>query len=110
MLLEQTLDKLYQLKLGAIADALRDQQRTPATTDLTFEERLGWLVDREWDARETRGLTRRLQFARLKVPACVEDLDFRADRGLDKGVILRLAECRLTQDWGQARVPRVFGG
>lgn len=94
MLLQPTLDKLYQMKLGAMADAIREQQSTPAMADLTFEERLGLLVDREWDARENRGLTRRLQVARLKVPACVEDLDFRADRGLDKSVILRLAACR----------------
>ncbi|MHB9131517.1 MAG: IS21-like element helper ATPase IstB [Armatimonadota bacterium] len=94
MLLEQTLDKLYQLKLGAMAAVVREQQMNPAMAELTFEERLGLLVDREWDARENRGLTRRLQVARLKVPACVEDLDFRADRGLDKSVLLRLAECR----------------
>jgi DNA replication protein DnaC len=82
------------MKLGAMADAIRDQQTQPLMTDLTFEERLGLLIDREWDARETRGLTRRLQVARLKLAACVEDVDFRADRGLDKSVILRLAECR----------------
>ena len=94
MLVQPTLDKLYQMKLGAMADAIRDQQTRPMLADLTFEERLGLLVDREWDARETRGLTRRLQVARLKLAACVEEVDFRADRGLDKSVILRLAECR----------------
>lgn len=94
MLLQPTLDKLYQLKLGAMADAIREQQRTPAMAELTFEERLGLLVDREWDARETRGLTRRLRDAHFKLAACVEDIDFRADRGLDKSVILRLADCR----------------
>lgn len=93
MLLQPTLDKLYQLKLGVMADAVREQQAHPTMADLTFDERLGLLVDREWDARENRGLTRRLQVARLKVPACVEDLDFRADRGLDKSALLRLAEC-----------------
>ena len=94
MLLQPTLEKLYQLKLGAMAEAVREQQANTTLTDLTFEERLGFLVDREWDVRENRGLNRRLQVARLKVPACVEDIDFRADRGLDKSVILRLAECR----------------
>lgn len=94
MLLQPTLDKLYHLKLGAMADAVREQVDNPTLTELTFEERLGFLVDREWDARENRGLTRRLQVARLKVPACVEDLDFRAPRGLDKSLILRLADCQ----------------
>jgi DNA replication protein DnaC len=94
MLLQPTLDKLYQLKLGAMADAIREQQALPAMTELTFEERLGLLVDRDWDARENRGLTRRLRDAHFKLAACVEDIDFHADRGLDKSVILRLAECR----------------
>lgn len=94
MLVQPTLDKLYQMKLGAMAEALREQQNMPAMADLAFEERLGLLVDREWDARENRGLTRRLRDAHFKLAACVEDLDFRADRGLDKSVILRLAECR----------------
>jgi DNA replication protein DnaC len=94
MLLQPTLDKLYQLKLVAMADAVREQLAHPTMADLTFEERLGLLVDREWDARENRGLTRRLHDARFKLSACVEDIDFRADRGLDKSVMLRLADCR----------------
>ena len=94
MLLQQTLDKLYQMKLTTFADAVRDQQASPAACDLSFEERLGLLVDREWDARENRTLIRRLQIAHLKIPACVEDIDFRSPRGLDKGVIVSLAECR----------------
>lgn len=97
MLQQQTLDKLYQMKLNAFADAVREQQSSPAASDLTFEERLGLLVDREWDARENRGLTRRLQIAHLKIPACIEDIDFRAPRGLDKGVIAGLAECRFLE-------------
>jgi len=94
MLLQPTLDKLHQLKLIAMAEAVREQQALPAMADLTFEERLGLLVDREWEARENRGLTRRLRDAHFKLAACVEDIDFRADRGLDKSVILRLMECR----------------
>jgi hypothetical protein len=48
MLLQPTLDKLHQLKLIAMAEAVREQQALPAMADLTFEERLGLLVDREW--------------------------------------------------------------
>jgi len=91
VLLQQTLDTLYRMKLNAFADAVREQQDSPAARDLSFEERIGLLVDREWDARENRGLTRRLQMAHLKIPACIEDIDFRAPRGLDKGVIAGLA-------------------
>jgi DNA replication protein DnaC len=93
MLLEQTLDKLHQLKLGTMADALREQLRHPDALSLSFEERLGLLVDREWDARENRAVTRRLQVAHLK-QASIEDFDFRAERGLDKSTVLSLAECR----------------
>jgi DNA replication protein DnaC len=93
MLIEQTLDKLNQLKLTGMAQALREQLQNPECPSLAFEDRLGLLVDREWDAKESRGLTRRLQTARLKQPATVEDLDFHTPRGLDKAGLLALAEC-----------------
>lgn len=93
MLLEQTLDKLHQMKLGTMADALREQLRQPEALSLSFEERLGLLVDREWDARENRAVTRRLQVAHLK-QASIEDFDFHAERGLQKSTVLSLAECR----------------
>lgn len=96
MLLEQTLDKLHQMKLGTMADALREQLRQPDALSLTFEERLGLLVDREWDARENRAITRRLQVAHLK-QASIEDFDFRAERGLEKSVVLSLADCRFIE-------------
>lgn len=93
MLLEQTLEKLHQMKLGTMAEAVREQARQPEALSLPFEDRLGLLVDREWEARENRAITRRLQVAHLK-QASVENLDFRAERGLDKSVVLSLAECR----------------
>jgi DNA replication protein DnaC len=93
MFLEQTLDKLHQMKLGAMAEAVRAQLRQPEALSLTFEERLGLLVDREWEARENRAITRRLQVARLK-QASIEEFDFRAERGLEKSLVLSLAQCR----------------
>ena len=93
MLVEQTLEKLYQLKLNAMAAALREQQQDPQYTALAFEDRLSLLVDRQWDERESRGLTRRLQVARLKQPAVIADLDFATPRGLDRAGLLALAEC-----------------
>jgi DNA replication protein DnaC len=93
MLIEQTLDKLHQLKLTGMAHALSEQLHNPECQSLAFEDRLGLLVDREWDAKESRGLARRLQTARLKQPATVEDLDFHTPRGLDKAALLALAEC-----------------
>ena len=92
MLVQQTLDKLEAIGLTAMAAALRDQLEAPQYAELGFEDRLGLLVDRESDWRDNRRLATRLKAARLRHPATVEDLDFRAPRGLDRGVILSLAQ------------------
>jgi DNA replication protein DnaC len=93
MLLQQTIEQLHELRLTGMAAALLEQVTMPQTHDLSFEDRLGLLVERELSCREDRRLTRLLQLAKLHVPACAEDIDFRTPRGLDKGVMLRLASC-----------------
>lgn len=92
-MLQQTLDKLYSMKLGGMVDAIKEQLSNSAASTLSFEDRLGLIVDRQWDQKETRGLARRLQAAKLKLHAAVEDIDFHTSRGLDKGAIFSLAEC-----------------
>ena len=92
MLIEQTLARLHALKLPGMAAALEAQRGVPDMAALSFEERLALLLEREQAVREDRRLTRLLQLARLRVPACVEDLNFRVARGLDRGLVLRLAE------------------
>lgn len=92
-MIQQTLDKLYAMKLSAMADSIREQIANPTATSLSFEERIALAVDRQWDLKENRALTRRLHIARLKQQAAVEDIDFREKRGLDKGVILSICEC-----------------
>ena len=93
MLVLQTLDKLSSVGLGAMAAALREQLENPAQyLELSFEDRLGLLVDREVDWRENRRLATRLKAARLRHTATVEDIDFHAPRGLDRGMILSLAQ------------------
>lgn len=92
-MLQQTLDKLYQMKLNGMVDAIKEQLTNPATSTLSFEDRLGILVDRQWDLKESRGLIRRLQTAKLKQQAAIEDIDFHTHRGLDKAAMLSLAEC-----------------
>ena len=87
---EQTIEKLYDLKLGAMAEASRDMLSRPDQGQLSFAERLGLLVDREWTRREENRLTRRLKAARLKVPASVEEVDLHTPRGLDRQVFLSL--------------------
>ena len=92
MLVQQTLDKLDAIGLQAMASALREQlEQAPQYQELSFEDRLGLLVDREADWRDSRRLATRLKAARLRHPATVEDIDFRAPRGLDRSVILSLA-------------------
>lgn len=94
MLKHPTLDKLEALRLFGMAQGLREQLEMPDCAALTFEERLGLLVDREMTARDNARLTSRLKRAKLRLTATVEDIDFRSPRGLDKATMLALAECR----------------
>jgi DNA replication protein DnaC len=91
MLLHQTIEQLHALRLRGMAAALEDQLAHSLAEDLAFEDRLALLVERELSWRDDRRLQRLLQEAKLRLAACVEDLDFRAPRGLQKSVILRLA-------------------
>lgn len=98
MLLQQTFDKLNQMKLFGIARALEEQIDQPDIISIPFEERLGMLVDREADFRENKRLARLLKEAKLKQQACVEDVDFRHPRDLDRSVFFSLADCRWIRD------------
>ena len=94
MLNHPTLDKLHELRFTGMARALTEQIALPDIEELSFEERLGLLVDREVTEREDRRLTTRLRQAKLKQNACIEDIDFKQSRGLDKSLILDLAQCQ----------------
>ena len=92
MLTNPTIETLKSLKLQGLLEALEEQQRTPPVQALSFEERLALLVDRERLWRENQRRTRLLRGARLKVVAAsVEDIDYKAARGLDKRQIATLA-------------------
>jgi DNA replication protein DnaC len=93
MLHEQTIEKLYHMKLNAMAEAFNEQLLQPDITDLSFEERFALLVDRQWIWKEDRRMKRLLSLAKLKINACIEDIDFRTPRGLQKSLILQLASC-----------------
>jgi len=94
MLNHPTLDKLQDLRFTGMVKALTEQMALPDIDELSFEERLGLLVDREATEREDRRLTTRLRQAKLKQNACIEDIDFKQSRGLDKSLILDLAQCQ----------------
>ena len=93
MLLQQTIEKLYSLNLKTMAAALTEEL-TNGRPDLSFEERLGLLVDREWETRQQRRCTARLKAAKLRQPACAEDIDYRTARGLDRKVVQDILSCR----------------
>jgi DNA replication protein DnaC len=96
MMTHQTLDQLKSLKLDGMARAFEEQLTLPAAADLAFEQRLGLLLEREIAWRDSRRLERLLKNAKLKhTNACLEDVDYRASRGLDKKLIATLAGC----DW-----------
>jgi DNA replication protein DnaC len=92
MLNHPTHDILIQLRLHGMARALVEQARQPEIEALTFEERLGLLLDRERAERQNRQTTSRLRRARLKQSAVAEDIDYRHARGLDKTLFRRLLE------------------
>lgn len=93
MLMQQTIDKLNALKLYGMRDGLCEQMEQTSHAALSFEERLGMLVDREWADREGRKYARLVKAARLKMEATLEGIDYRADRGLDASLIRSLADC-----------------
>ena len=94
MLLHPTLEKLTALRFAGMATALNEQLQMNLD-DMAFEERLGLLLDREIATRETRRMATRLRAAKLRQESCIEDIDFRHPRGLDKSQVTRLAGC----DW-----------
>lgn len=93
MLNHPTLEKLRSLRLTGMAEAFCEQLTKPMP-DLDFESRLGFLIEREWFQRENRRLSKRLKQAKFKEPACVEDIDFKHPRGLNKSNVLELARCQ----------------
>lgn len=94
MLNHPTLDKLKTLKFYGMIQGLHDQAQHPAIDQLSFEERLGLLVDRELTDRLDRRLKNRLLQARLKQQACLEDIDYQSHRGLDKALVHSLHDCQ----------------
>ncbi len=93
MLKTQTMDKLKTLKLNGMLKGLEEQLASSEFESLSFDERLGLLVDRETIERENSRLKTRLKQAKLRQQACFEDIDFRHPRGLDKSMILSLGTC-----------------
>src|SRR4249919_180786 len=92
MLQQPMKEKLYALKLQGMVQALEHQEQDEAVRELSFLDRLALLVDQQWNWRQNQALTRRVHTAKLRGNACVEEIDYRTARGLDKSVIRALAQ------------------
>jgi len=99
MLDNATIQKLHDMKLGVMATAFKHQLEDKGASELSFEERFGLIVDAEWATRKSNRLTRLIRGANFDFPgACVEDIEYRPDRELDKALIARLSACNYIQD------------
>jgi DNA replication protein DnaC len=92
MLSQPMIEKLLAMRLHGMAEGLQTQEQDPAARELSFLERLGLLVDQQWSWRQNQALARRLKTAKLRGNVCVEDIDYRAARGLDKSVVRALTQ------------------
>ena len=90
MLTQPTIEKLCTMRLRGMADAFQEQQQDANIHSLSFEERFGLLIDRQWNWRQNRALERRLRNGRLQGTACVEDIDYRTPRGLERQLVRSL--------------------
>ena len=95
MLNQQTIEKLAALKLNGMADNFTLQLQQPKMNDLSFEDRFAMIVDAQWDWKENNRMKRYLRDAKLKLPASVEDIDYKTQRGIDQSVMMRL----IAGDW-----------
>lgn len=97
MLIHPVIEKLNQLRLQAMAKMLKEQYGKSHVENLNFEERLSLLIDIEITDRENKKLQTRLRKAKLKHDACLEDVDYQTQRGLDKSLLSSLSECQWTK-------------
>jgi DNA replication protein DnaC len=94
MLINPIINKLLQLRLNTMAKGFKEQLEQPMITELSFEDRLGLLVDMEVTVRENRCLQTRLKKAKLQQSACLEDIDHCTQRNLDKSLLASLSSCQ----------------
>jgi len=94
MLIEETLQKLIEMKMLTMAQAMRELMQSAPSEQMSFEDKLGLLVDREWSERDNRRVARRLKEARIGASASLEGVDCESARGLDKVLVRQLMTCQ----------------
>ena len=99
MLAETTVSKLREMRLSVMANALKDQLADPQFQNMAFEDRIGLLVDAEWNARKNNHLNRLIRQATFSDPgACMENVEYLPDRGLKQEELLRFGTCNYIQE------------
>jgi len=99
MINQSTITKLNEMRLTAMADSYKDQMSDAKYRELSFEERLGLMVDIEWSRRKSNKLALLIKRAEFRFSqACIEDIEYYPDRKLDKVQLLRLATCNYIQE------------
>lgn len=98
MLTQATIDQMRSMKMTSLVEAFERQLGSTEFSSLSFEERVGMMIDEEYSAREQRKLRRRLTWAKLRHQASLEDVDWHAARGLDRQVVLSLGRCGWIRD------------
>lgn len=99
MTVQATIDKLHEMRLSSMANAFEEQCGASGFDGLSFEDRFGMLVDREWEQRKNNKLTRLIRGAGFRYPgACMEGIEYHADRKLNRSELLRLSGCRYIRE------------
>lgn len=99
MLTETTITKLREMRLSVMASALKDQMSDPQFRNMAFEDRLGLLVDAEWNARKNNHLQKLIRQATFSDPgACLENVEYLPDRNLKREELLRFGTCGYIQE------------
>jgi DNA replication protein DnaC len=100
MLSNPTVSKMREMRLSVMANAFQHQLDMNDRTDLSFEDRVGMMVDAEWNSRKNNRLKELIRRANYAVPgACLEDIEYHADRRLDKALIDRLESCNYIREF-----------
>ena len=98
MVNEATIQHLHEMRLSGMAESYRNQNGDPTLKDLAFDERFGLMVDTEWAKRKNGRMSRLISRAGFPIKACVEDIEYHADRKLSKEQIVRLATCNYIEE------------
>jgi hypothetical protein len=110
MLHQPTIEKLIGMRLQGMVDGLDAIEQDEAARDLSFEEKLALIVDRQYTWRQNQAFQQRLKRARLRGNACIEDVDYRAARGIDKTMVRGLRKKLSGLGAGAQGLPRWIPG